>query len=93
MIFSYKNIIRASDPEGGEVTYSISGDTFSINKKTGVVTLVKTLDREQQDVLEVIISITGGWLYNAEGSILFLCLLKGGYTVKFLSLPYFLPLY
>lgn len=47
------------DPEDGQLRYSISGQYFSVNSQTGVVTLAKRLDREEQDSLEVILSITG----------------------------------
>lgn len=48
-----------SDPEGSSVHYSISGEHFTVDRKSGVVTLLKKLDRESLDLLEVIISITG----------------------------------
>lgn len=47
------------DPDGGRVHYSISGPIFSVDSNTGVVTLRQQLDRETQDTIEVIISITG----------------------------------
>lgn len=47
------------DPEGGAIRYSISGPTFSVDRDTGVVRLRQPLDREKQDLIEVIISITG----------------------------------
>lgn len=53
------------DPENGQLRYSISGQYFSVDPSTGVVTLAKTLDREEQDSLEVVISITGKYkLFN-----------------------------
>ncbi|CAB3373854.1 Hypothetical predicted protein [Cloeon dipterum] len=50
--------LKGEDPDGGEVHYSISGQTFEVNRNTGVVTLARPLDREKQDLIEVIISIT-----------------------------------
>lgn len=47
------------DPDGGRIHYSISGPVFSVDRTTGVVHLRQQLDRESQDVIEVIISITG----------------------------------
>lgn len=47
------------DPEGGALGYSISGPVFSVDRDTGVIRLRQGLDREVQDILEVIISITG----------------------------------
>lgn len=52
-------MISGVDPENGQLRYSISGQYFSVDSLTGVVTLAKTLDREEQAFLEVIISITG----------------------------------
>lgn len=51
--------LRGTDPEGGSVYFSISGEYFSVSKYTGDVTLVKELDRELNNSVEVIISITG----------------------------------
>jgi len=51
--------LKGEDPEGSRLAYSISGDHLSVVRNTGVVTLVKALDRETSDVLEVIITITG----------------------------------
>ena len=46
--------------------YSISGPVFSVDRETGVVRLRQELDRETQDVIEVIISITDEGVYNTE---------------------------
>lgn len=51
--------LQGTDPEGSTVRFSISGEHFTVDKSTGVVSLRKPLDREVQDLLEVIISITG----------------------------------
>ena len=53
--------LRGEDPEGSRLHYSISGEYFTVNRDTGLVTLRKALDREIQDLIEVIISITGGF--------------------------------
>ncbi|XP_072941019.1 cadherin-87A [Epargyreus clarus] len=58
--------LKGIDPENGPLRYSISGQYFSVDPITGVVTLAKTLDREEQDSLEVIISITDDGLANTE---------------------------
>lgn len=47
------------DPDGSRIRYSISGPVFSVDRDTGVVRLRQELDREMQDTIEVIISITG----------------------------------
>lgn len=51
--------ISGVDPEGGDIRYSISGPIFTVDRETGVVRLQQQLDREKQDLVEVIISITG----------------------------------
>jgi len=51
--------LRGEDPEESKLHYSISGEYFTVNRETGVVILRKALDRETQDLIEVIISITG----------------------------------
>lgn len=51
--------LKGADPENGELTYSISGEYFRVNKKTGDLTLIKPLDREQEPKIDVIISLTG----------------------------------
>ncbi|XP_045446649.1 cadherin-23 [Melitaea cinxia] len=50
--------LKGIDPENGPLRYSISGQYFNVDSATGVVTLAKSLDREEQPKLEVIISIT-----------------------------------
>ena len=51
--------LQGEDPEGSRLHYSISGEYFTVDRETGVVVLRKPLDREAQDLIEVIISITG----------------------------------
>ncbi|XP_065209802.1 cadherin-23 isoform X2 [Planococcus citri] len=50
--------LRGTDPDGGSVYYSISGEYFSVHKHSGDVILIKPLDRELVDTIEVIVSIT-----------------------------------
>ncbi|XP_058830626.1 cadherin-23 isoform X2 [Topomyia yanbarensis] len=50
--------LRGVDPEGSKLRYSISGPVFSVDRETGVVRLRQSLDREVQDSVEVIISLT-----------------------------------
>lgn len=47
------------DPEGKNVSYSISGPYFSVERDSGIVKLIKELDRETVAALETIITITG----------------------------------
>ncbi len=49
--------LKGIDPEGEQVLYTISGDHFSINRETGVITLRSPLDRETDDLLEVVVTI------------------------------------
>jgi Cadherin domain len=65
--------LRGEDPDGAHVHYSISGQSFAVNRETGVVTLVRPLDREKQDRVEVIISLTGTWNNN-----ILICVFLGG---------------
>lgn len=51
--------LQGADPEGAPVHYSISGHHFEVDRISGIVSLVKPLDRESLEILEVIISITG----------------------------------
>ena len=55
--------LRGTDPEGSSVYFSISGEYFSVNKFSGDVTLIRELDRELNNNVEVIISITGMCTY------------------------------
>ncbi|XP_043197440.1 cadherin-23-like [Amphibalanus amphitrite] len=50
--------VVASDADGDRVSYSISGDFFSIDRINGRVTLVKPIDRERMRSVEVILTIT-----------------------------------
>ncbi|KAL2722130.1 protocadherin-like wing polarity protein stan isoform X1 [Vespula maculifrons] len=58
--------LQGEDPEGSRLHYSISGEYFTVNRETGVVVLRKTLDRETQDLIEVIISITDEGIAGSE---------------------------
>lgn len=53
--------LSAVDPDGSAVSYTISGQHLSVDRSTGVVTLIKGLDRETLDSLEVVISVTGNY--------------------------------
>ncbi|KAJ9576330.1 hypothetical protein L9F63_006830, partial [Diploptera punctata] len=50
--------LRGLDPEGSSVHYSISGEQLTVDRTSGIVTLLRPLDRESVDLVEVIISIT-----------------------------------
>lgn len=59
LFFLFNLCFSGADPDGGSIRYSISGPTFSVDRDTGVVRLRQELDREKQNSIEVIISITG----------------------------------
>lgn len=66
--------LSAIDPDGSRVSYTISGQHLNVDRSTGVVTLVKGLDRETLNSLEVVISATGKhaptpWLLLAYPSV------------------------
>ncbi|XP_016429791.1 cadherin-related family member 1-like isoform X3 [Sinocyclocheilus rhinocerous] len=57
--------LSGSDPEGEPVTYGMtfdkgSKDYFSVEPKSGNVTLIQTLDREVQDEIVAFVTITDG---------------------------------
>ncbi|XP_015781899.1 cadherin-23 [Tetranychus urticae] len=49
--------LKASNPGRGRLSYYISGDSFSVAKDSGAVTLIRPLDRETESTLDVIITI------------------------------------
>ncbi|XP_054436465.1 cadherin-related family member 1 [Pteronotus mesoamericanus] len=62
---SHVYTLNGTDPEGDPVTYHISFDpgarsVFSIDPNFGNITLVQELDREREDEIETIISISDG---------------------------------
>uniref|UniRef100_A0A182NH33 Cadherin domain-containing protein n=1 Tax=Anopheles dirus TaxID=7168 RepID=A0A182NH33_9DIPT len=58
--------MRCVDPEGSKLRFSISGPVFSVDRDSGVVRLRQSLDREQQDTVEVIISLTDEGILGTE---------------------------
>lgn len=53
------------DPENSPLRYSISGQHLSVDPSSGLITLIKSIDREEQSSMEVVISITGKYsLYS-----------------------------
>uniref|UniRef100_A0AAY4CZ98 Cadherin-related family member 1 n=1 Tax=Denticeps clupeoides TaxID=299321 RepID=A0AAY4CZ98_9TELE len=58
-------ILNGTDPEGQPVRYGLtfepgSKEYFQVDSKTGILTLAEELDREVQDEIEVLVSITDG---------------------------------
>uniref|UniRef100_A0A3Q4N2X0 Cadherin-related family member 1 n=1 Tax=Neolamprologus brichardi TaxID=32507 RepID=A0A3Q4N2X0_NEOBR len=57
--------LNGTDPEGQEVRYGLSFDPgskeyFRVDSKSGNITLVEKLDREKEDSIDVLVSITDG---------------------------------
>ncbi|KAB1270894.1 Cadherin-related family member 1 [Camelus dromedarius] len=68
---SHVYTLNGTDPEGDPVSYHISFDpstrnVFSVDPNFGSITLVEELDREREDEIEVIISISDGLNLVAE---------------------------
>ncbi|XP_012503452.1 PREDICTED: cadherin-related family member 1 isoform X2 [Propithecus coquereli] len=68
---SHVYTLNGTDPEGDPVSYHISFDpsarsVFSIDPNFGNITLVEELDREREDEIEAIISISDGLNLVAE---------------------------
>ncbi|XP_049419998.1 cadherin-related family member 1 isoform X2 [Epinephelus fuscoguttatus] len=58
-------ILNGTDPEGDPVRYGLtfekgSKEYFRVDSKSGNVTLIQELDREKQDEISVVVSITDG---------------------------------
>lgn len=58
--------LRGRDPEGTQVSFTVSGDYLSVDRNSGVVTLVQLLDREVTPMIEVIITITDERMFGDE---------------------------
>lgn len=58
--------LRGRDPEGTAVSFTVSGDHLSVDRDSGVVTLVRALDRETTPMIEVIITITDERVFGDE---------------------------
>lgn len=65
-LWSFARTHTGIDPDGGILHYSISGPVFSVDRDTGVVRLRQPLDRETQNLVEVIISITDEGVLGTE---------------------------
>lgn len=68
---SHVYTLNGTDPEGEPVSYHISFDpstrsVFSVDPNSGNITLIEELDREMEDEIETIISISDGLNLVAE---------------------------
>ncbi|XP_067876419.1 cadherin-related family member 1a [Heterodontus francisci] len=62
---SHLYTLNGTDPEGNSVTYDMTFEPgakhyFTVEPQTGNVTLVNELDREEEDAVEVLVSISDG---------------------------------
>nr|XP_028584362.1 cadherin-related family member 1-like [Podarcis muralis] len=63
--------LNGTDPEGDPVTYGMTFESgsrkyFAIDENYGNVTLIEELDREREDEVEVVVSISDGLSMVAE---------------------------
>ncbi|MGH0148176.1 UNVERIFIED_CONTAM: hypothetical protein FKN15_012064 [Acipenser sinensis] len=66
-------ILNGTDPEGDPVTFDIAfepgfKDYFKVDSQTGIVTLIEELEREEQDEVEALISISDGLNKNTHNT-------------------------
>ncbi|XP_045149236.1 cadherin-related family member 1 [Echinops telfairi] len=89
---SHVYTLNGTDPEGQPVSYHISFDpstrsVFSVDSKCGNITLVEELDREREDEIEAIISISDGVNQVAE-KVVILVTDANDEAPKFINEPY-----
>ncbi|XP_062943978.1 cadherin-related family member 1 [Cynocephalus volans] len=89
---SHVYTLNGTDPEGDPVSYHISFDpsarsVFSIDPNFGDITLVEELDREREDEIEAIISISDGLNLVAE-KVVILVTDANDEAPKFMHEPY-----
>uniref|UniRef100_A0A8C6L9K6 Cadherin-related family member 1 n=1 Tax=Nothobranchius furzeri TaxID=105023 RepID=A0A8C6L9K6_NOTFU len=80
--------LNGTDPEGHEVRYGLSFDPgskeyFRVDPRSGNITLVEKLDREKQDSIDVIISITDGRSKSPQSSMFAIDRHSGVLRIKF----------
>ena len=63
--------LKGIDPEGVKVTYTISGDHFSVTRETGVITLRAPLDREVEELIEVVVTVQVFFFFKNSRNTLF----------------------
>ncbi|XP_027716029.1 LOW QUALITY PROTEIN: cadherin-related family member 1 [Vombatus ursinus] len=89
---SHVYTLNGTDPEGDFVTYGISFESgsrnfFSIDPHFGNITLIEELDREREDEIEAIISISDGLNKVAE-KVLILVTDANDEAPQFINTPY-----
>lgn len=60
--------LKGQDPEGTDVSFTVSGDHLSVDRDTGLVTLVQPLDRETISSIEAIITVTDERVFGIEAN-------------------------
>ncbi|KAM9070064.1 cadherin-related family member 1 [Sarcophilus harrisii] len=89
---SHVYTLNGTDPEGDFVTYGISFESssrnfFSIDPNFGNITLIEELDREREDEIEAIISISDG-LNKVVEKVLILVTDANDEAPQFINTPY-----
>ncbi|XP_064369841.1 cadherin-related family member 1 isoform X2 [Dromaius novaehollandiae] len=84
--------LNGTDPEGDPVTYGLTYEAgsrryFSVDKRFGNVTLIEELDREKEDEIEVIVSISDG-LSTVSEKVRILVTDANDESPEFINTPY-----
>ncbi|XP_054839951.1 cadherin-related family member 1 [Eublepharis macularius] len=84
--------LNGTDPEGDPVTYGMSFETgsrsyFAIDESNGNITLIEELDREREDEIEVVVSISDG-LSKVSEKVRILVTDANDESPEFLNTPY-----
>ncbi|KAJ6650402.1 hypothetical protein lerEdw1_009434, partial [Lerista edwardsae] len=87
--------LNGTDPEGDPVTYGMTFEAgsrsyFAIDENYGNVTLIEELDREREDEIEVVVSISDGLSTVAE-KVRILVTDANDESPEFINTPYIVP--
>uniref|UniRef100_A0A8B9B9M4 Cadherin-related family member 1 n=1 Tax=Anser brachyrhynchus TaxID=132585 RepID=A0A8B9B9M4_9AVES len=89
---TYVYTLNGTDPEGDPVTYGLTYEAgsrryFSVDRNLGNVTLIEELDREKEDEIEVIVSISDG-LSTVSEKVRILVTDANDESPEFMNTPY-----